>query len=99
MKKILTFAALLVFSAYAYAQTGTGRLKIVNNLTCNITITMYATEGTYDGTVCDMESNVITAAPGTTTYAGATVFNSSIGWFYLANPHTWQLLDNSMLRC
>ena len=86
MKKILLFAALLLLGRGAFAQAGS--LTIINNLKCDVTVGLYATETTYgDGGGCSLVSYFF-VVPALTTMSWSdpsnfTVYGGpspAIGW-------------------
>ena len=93
MKKILFFAALLAWNSSAFAQAGS--LTIINNLTCDVTVGMYAIEGTYiDGAGCSLVSYFFVVPAGTAlSWSDPTNFtlppggpSPAIGWSSQLNP-------------
>ena len=86
MKKILLFAALLLLGRGAFAQAGS--LTIINNLTCDVTVGLYATETILgNGAGCSLVSYFF-VVPALTTMSWSdpsnfTVYGGpspAIGW-------------------
>jgi len=92
MKKILLLAALLLLGRGAFAQAGS--LTIINNLKCDVTVGLYATETTYgDGGGCSLVSYFF-VVPALTTMSWSdpsnfTVYGGpspAIGWSSQLSP-------------